>query len=93
MKKEDFAGLIVYLIIFGFAIVFGLTVLRDFSASSGFSMGAFFGYIIGAIAAGLVFNSILFEVGHVLGALVGRYNILSVNVLGLMLYKKDNKIW
>ncbi len=46
MKKEDFAGLLVYLIIFGFAIVFGFTVLREFASSSGMNMGAFFGYIV-----------------------------------------------
>ena len=92
MKKEDIAGLLVYLVIFGFAITFGLTVLKEFSANSGFSTGAFLGYIIGAIAAGLVFNSLIFELGHVLGAKVGRYDILSVNVLGLMLYRKDNKL-
>lgn len=92
MKKEDVTGLLVYLIIFGFAIIFGFTVLREFSSKSGYSVGEFFGYIIGAIAAGLIFNSILFELGHILGAVVGRYNILSVNILGLMFYKKDKKL-
>lgn len=91
MKKEDVSGLVVYLIIFAFAIVFGFTVLRDFAAGSGFTTGAFFGYIVGAIAIGVIFNSILFEVGHILGAKIGRYDILSVNILGLMFYKKDNK--
>lgn len=92
MKKEDFAGLVVYLIIFGFAIVFGFTVLRDFAANSGFNTGSFFGFVIGAIATGVVFNAILFEVGHILGAKIGRYDIVSVNILGFMFYRKDNKL-
>ena len=92
MKREDLAGLVVYLIIFGFAIVFGFTVLREFAAGSGMTTGPFFGYIIGAIAIGVVFNSILFELGHILGAKVGRYDIVYVNVLGFMFYKKDNKL-
>ena len=91
MKKEDLSGLLVYLIIFGFAIVFGFTVLREYAAGSGMTTGPFFGYIVGAILVGVVFNSVLFELGHVLGAKVGRYDIISVNVLGFMFYKKDNK--
>ena len=92
MKKEDIAGLLVYLLIFGFAIIFGFTVLRDFASGSGFKTGVFFGYIVGAIATGVILNAVLFELGHALGALVGRYSILSINILGLMFYKKDNKL-
>ena len=92
MKKEDVSGLIVYLLIFGFAIIFGFTVLRDFAYSCGLGTGVFFGYIIGAIATGVIFNSLLFELGHMLGAKVGRYEILSVNVLGFMFYRKDKKL-
>lgn len=92
MKKEDVSGLIVYLLIFGFAIIFGFTVLRDFASNCGLSTGVFFGYIIGAIATGVIFNSLLFELGHMLGAKVGRYEILSVNVLGFMFYRKDKKL-
>ena len=92
MKKEDVAGLLIYLIIFGFAIIFGFTVLRDFAGGSGYTTGVFFAYIVGAIATGVIFNALIFELGHTLGALVGRYKILSVNILGLMFYKKDNKL-
>ena len=91
MKKEDVSGLIVYLVIFGFAIVFGFTVLREFAANCGMNTGVFFGYIFGAIATGVLFNSILFELGHMLGAKIGRYDIVSVNILGFVFYKKDNK--
>ena len=91
MKKEDLSGLLVYLLIFGFAIVFGLTVLRDYASHSGMSTGPFLGYIVAAIVTGVVFNALLFELGHILGAKLGRYDILSINVLGFMFYKKDNK--
>ena len=92
MKKEDVAGLIVYLIIFGFAIIFGFTVLRDFASGSGYSTGVFFGYIVGAIATGVIFNASIFELGHALGAKLGGYDIISVNILGFMFYKKDKKL-
>ena len=91
MKKEDFLGLLVYLVIFGFAIIFGFTLLRDFAANSGLKTAEFFGFIIGAIATGVVANALFFELSHVLGAIIGRYEIISINVLGFMLYKKDNK--
>ena len=45
-----------------------------------------------AIIAGVVFNAIMFEVAHILGALVGRYSIISVNILGLN-FKKDAGKW
>ena len=85
MKKEDIVGFLVYLIIFAFAIVFGLLVLREHASHSGLTTPFYLLYILGAIATGVLFNAILFEVGHVLGAKIGGYKILSVNVLGLLL--------
>ena len=84
MKREDIVGFLVYLIIFAFAIVFGLLVLREHASHAGLDTGIYLLYILGAIASGVIFNSILFELGHVLGAKVGGYKVLSVNVLGFM---------
>jgi len=91
MKKEDFSGIFVYLIILAIAIVFGLTVLQKHGASSGLNTGEYIGFIVGAILAGILFNAILFELGHMLGAKVGRYQILSVCVLGLTFKKINGK--
>ena len=92
MKKEDISGLIVYLIIIAFAIVFGLTVLQTHQAESTLS-GSFLYvvYIIGAVLAGTILNAILFEIAHVIGAKIGKYEILSVNILGLCFYKEEGK--
>ena len=84
MKREDIVGFLVYLIIFAFASVFGLLVLREHASHAGLDTGIYLLYILGAIASGVILNSILFELGHVLGAKVGGYKILSVNVLGFM---------
>lgn len=84
MKKEDIVGFIVYLIIFAFAIVFGLLVLREHASHSGLETPMYLLFILGAILSGVLLNSILFELGHVLGAKIGGYKILSVNVLGFM---------
>ena len=84
MKKEDIVGFIVYLIIFAFAIVFDLLVLREHASHSGLDTPVYLAYILGAILAGVVLNAIIFELGHALGAKIGGYKVLSVNVLGFM---------
>lgn len=94
MKKEDIAGLIVYVLILVFAIVFGLTVLQNHFADSYIQMhcGGQFVYILfmlGAIVFGLILNAFLYELGHIVGAKIGGYDIVSVNILGLLFYKED----
>ena len=92
MKKEDITGLIVYLIIIAFAIVFGLTVLQAHQAESTLS-GSFLYivYIIGSVLVGTLLNAILFEIAHIVGAKIGKYDIVSVNILGLCFYKDSGK--
>lgn len=90
MKKEDITGMIVYLLIFGFSGVFVFTVLRDYAPSSGLG-GAYIPFILGAGAAGIVFNAILFEVAHIIGALIGGYTIISVNIISFCLKKNAGK--
>ena len=90
MKKEDVSGIIVYLLILAVAIVFGLTVLREFS-SEWDSLFVCIIYIFGAIMTGLIFNAVMFEVAHILGAKAGRYEIISVDILGLLWFKDNGK--
>lgn len=91
MKKEDITGTIVYLLILGFGAVFVFTILRNHSGASG--LGNFYIlFNILALIAGVVFNAILFELAHIAGAKAGRYNIVSVNILGLN-FKKDAGKW
>jgi tryptophan-rich sensory protein len=91
MKKQDIAGIIVYLIILALAAVFGLVVVRQFSEKSNLETGIFILFIGGAIVAGVLFNAILFELGHMLGAKIGGYNITSVSILGFTFFKDNNK--
>ena len=91
MKKEDISGIIVYLIIIVLAVVFGLTVLQTHSSESTLSGFPYILYIIGSVVSGAIFNAILFEVAHILGARVGKYEILSVNILGVCFYKTEGK--
>ena len=94
MRKEDVSGIIVYVLILAVAVVFGLTVLREHATYATADMGGmvvYILYIFGAILAGVLFNAIMFEVAHILGAKAGRYLIISVDILGLLWYKEDGK--
>ena len=91
MKKQDIAGIVVYIIILALAVVFGLVVIREYSSKSNMDTGIFILYVAGAIVTGLVFNSIIFELAHILGAKIGGYFITSVSILGLTFVKENNK--
>ena len=91
MKKEDITGLIVYLIIIALAIIFGFTVLQTHNSESSFNGFGYVLYIIVAVVIGAVFNAVLFELAHIIGAKIGKYVILSINILGFCFYKDNEK--
>lgn len=91
MKKQDFAGIVVYVLILGLAIVFGVTVLQQYAPKSGLNTLEYIFFVIGALALGLVLNATIFELAHVVGAKIGRYNIVSVNIMYFCFYKLDGK--
>ena len=90
MKKEDVSGIVVYLLILAIAVVFGLTILREYS-SQWDSVFIYILFIFGAILTGVIFNAVMFELAHIAGAKAGRYQILSVDILGLLWYKDGEK--
>ena len=92
MKKEDVSGIIVYLFMLAIAIVFGLTILTKHSANSGMERGIYFLFLFGAIATGIIVNSLLFEFAHFAGAKAGGYRVISWCVLGFTFLKLDNKL-
>lgn len=93
MKKQDIAGLLVYVLILALAAVFGLVVIRNYASSgkSGMEMWQFVLFVIGAILAGLIGNSILYELAHMLGAKIGGYKVTSVSILGFTWTKNEGK--
>lgn len=91
MKKEDITGLVVYLVIIALAVVFGFTVLQTHASESSLSGFPYVLYIGGSVLVGVIFNGILFEMAHVIGAKIGKYKILSVNILGFCFYKENDK--
>ena len=93
MKKENIFGMIMYLIIFAFAVVYGLTVLQThFSTASTLTeVWQYAIYIIASILVGIILSALLSEFGHLLGAKVGGYNIYKFTVLYFTIYKDKDK--
>ena len=92
MKKQDVAGIIVYVIILALAAVFGLLVIREYASRTDMEMGIFILYVIGAIVTGVIVNAIIYELSHMLGAKIGGYNITSVSILGFTFVKENGKV-
>lgn len=94
MRKEDVSGIIVYVLILAIAVVFGVTILREHAISASDAMGGtiiYIIYIFGAILSGVLLNAVMYEMAHIAGAKAGRYKIISVNILGLLWYKEEEK--
>lgn len=93
MRKEDFLSIIVYLLMIVVAIFIGELIISPAFAGNALNLVEPDTYIfaVTTIIVGLLINVILFEVGHVLGALIGGYKVISVTVLGISLYKTKNK--
>ena len=91
MKKQDITGIIVYIVIIALAVLFGIFVLKEHSSETSINGVGYVFYIIGSVIGGALFNGILFEVAHILGAKVGKYDIISVNIFGLCFYKENDK--
>ena len=92
MKKENIFGLLMYLVIFAIAIIYGLTVLQThFQHSSMHEVWQYAIYIVICIVSGVVIAAILFELGHLLGAKVGGYKVVAFTLLYLSIYKDGEK--
>lgn len=94
MRKEDIASAIIYLIMIAIALVVGFTAISDAFTnlySTFNSTFNSFAFAIVVIIIGLLFNMIMLEVFHVLGGKMGKYDIVSVNVVGLCIYKESGK--
>lgn len=90
MSKEDFISLIVYAVMIAFAVVIGLVMIQPLMASGYFgnNRGVTFLFLFLSLVIGVVLNAIFIELGHLIGAKMGKYKILVFNVLSFAIYKK-----
>ena len=92
MKKEEISGLIVYVLLLALALIFALLVVREYYTKSGMEVGEYILFIFLSFFIGIVFNAALFELAHAIGAKLGRYNIISLNILGFTFYREAGKL-
>ena len=92
MKKENIFGIIMYLIIFAFAVIYGLTVLQThFEHSTMTQVWQYAIYIVCSILAGVIISAILQEFGHWLGAKLGGYRVTKFTILYFTIYLDGGK--
>ena len=93
MKKSELMSYLVYAIILAVIVLVGLFAVRpimtDYAAYAPLNSIVF---IILAIVVGGLFNAILVELGHLLGALIGHYKVYSWIVFWLGFAEKDGKM-
>ena len=86
MKRNDFATYIVYLGMIAIALLVGFLVVRPILGNWSSDYGLL--TVILSVLGGAILNSVLLELGHLLGAKAGHYNVYGWTVLGLS-FKKD----
>ncbi len=95
MKKEDILSLIVYAMMIVVAAVLSFAIISPLiskygSLFLGGSSNQFLWVFVSLIGA-IILNVSLVEIGHIIGAKIGGYTILSVNIIGFCVYKKIDK--
>ena len=93
MKKENIIGILIYLLVFAVAIIYGFTVLQTHYAQSGIKTVFLYAvYIIVSVLIGVIAGGLLNELGHLLGAKTGGYRIMSWCLFYFTIYlNKDGK--
>lgn len=91
MEKNEFGSILIYLIMFGLLYLVGQTVIVLVLNSIEAAINQF-AYILLCTAVSLVLFTIVYELGHVAGARIGKYKCIYFNLFGLCLYK-DNEKW
>lgn len=95
MKKEDVAGLFAWIVILGGAVAYFFLAIRPHATYSyvldNSNWFLYVLYYISAIFLGVIINSVLFELAHICGAKIGRYDVVSVNMMGFNFYKENGK--
>ena len=94
MKKESIISILIYLLILAVAVIYGLTILQSHFNSEQTALTEIWQYaiyIVVSIVIGIIIVAVLSELGHILGAKVGGYKIVSTNILYFALIKEDEK--
>ena len=96
MKKNDMMGYLVYALMLGGAIWVGLTFIRpiigDSESMSGLPMPGLV-LVLLSVLIGVIVTALILEFGHLLGAKIGKYKVISWTVLGIQFKRgSDDKM-
>ena len=94
MKKNDFATVVAYALMFGVAILMGLLVIKPVIDEYGATINGQINNImlvILSLVASILFNALLIEYGHRLGAKMGKYEVVSFAIFGFGWKKVEGK--
>ena len=97
MKKQELTSLIFWILIFAGYVGYFFGVIQPFyqSGDSGFGSDgwfAYFGLFLLTIFLGVIVTAIFYELFHLIGAKMGGYKVISVNILRFNWYRDDDKI-
>ena len=88
MTREDFYSIFIYILMAVIILVTGFTVIRP-AMEEGYlavSAGSNFAFLLLSLIISVLINVILLEIGHLIGAKLGGYNVILFNILGLILF-------
>lgn len=92
MEKNDFTGLLVYIIMLVLAFIVGQTIISLGNAEVSEMLTITYpAYVIICIILSALLFTLVYEIGHIIGAKIGKYKVSCINFCGLCFTKIDNK--
>lgn len=90
MKRNESLGYVVYLTIIAIAVIVGITVVRpDFMAARDLPLHPAIICVL-SIVVGIILSALFLELGHLIGARVGKNKVVRWIVLGVGFELKEN---
>ena len=91
MEKNELGTIIVYLIMFALIYLVGQTVIVVAISALELTTAEAWPYVLICMAISVLVFTLIYELGHIIGAKIGGYKVTYFNMFGLCWYKKENK--
>ncbi len=91
MEKNELGTIIVYLIMFALIYLVGQTVIVVAISALELTTAEAWPYVLICMAISVLVFTLIYELGHIIGAKIGGYKLTYLNLFGLCWYKKSDK--
>lgn len=91
MEKNELGSIIIYLVMFALIYLVGQTVITISISELGYSSSQAWPYVLICMAISVVLFVLIYELGHIVGAKIGKYKLTYINILSFCFYKQVNK--